>query len=122
MLKKRLIIAGGRDFNDYSLLETEINSFLIENNLDKDNCAIVSGHAKGADELGELFARRNGFELLLFKANWTLYGKSAGMFRNVQMAKNSTHCLAFWDGQSRGTKHMIDMAKKYGITHRVTRY
>lgn len=38
------------------------------------------------------------------------------------MAQNADALVAFWDGKSRGTKHMIDLADKYGLKVRVIKY
>ena len=69
---------------------------------------ILSGGARGADQLGEEYARRRGVALSLFPADWDRFGKKAGYIRNHQMAQRAERLVAFWDGASRGTKHMID--------------
>lgn len=80
---------------------------------------IASGCARGADKLGELYAEQRGYQVIKFPADWDRHGKSAGYIRNEQMAKYANALVAFWDGTSRGTKHMIGLAKKHGITVRV---
>jgi hypothetical protein len=118
MIELRVIIAGGRDFNDYNLLERNVNDIL---KIYDNKIRIISGTAKGADQLGEKFAKDNHYELSRFPANWDLYGKSAGYRRNAEMAKfavengNIGILIAFWNGKSRGTKHMIDLAKRYNL-------
>lgn len=107
----KIIIAGGRDFNDYDLLKKEASRFL--NTLDIDSgLEIVSGGAKGVDAMGERFAQENDFAVKLFPADWSKYGRSAGPKRNKQMAEYATHLIAFWNGESKGTKSMITLAKK----------
>jgi hypothetical protein len=113
----RLIVAGGRNFNDYELLRSKLDFFLKQTN----DTEIVSGKAKGADSLGERYANEHSLPVKDFPANWSL-GKSAGYIRNEEMAKYATHCVCFWDGISKGTKHMIDLAKKYKLKLRVVRY
>jgi hypothetical protein len=83
---------------------------------------IVSGTAAGADTLGERYAQEKGYEVKKFPAQWDLYGKSAGYKRNQQMAEYADGLIAFWDGKSRGTKHMIDIATNKGLKVRVIRY
>lgn len=110
----KLIIAGGREFNDYALLTAECDKF-IENILADEYykiITIISGAARGADRLGERYATDNGYPLSSFPANWDLYGKSAGYKRNVQMSEEADGLIAFHDGQSRGTQHMIDIMNK----------
>jgi len=82
--------------------------------LDKILCAgdiIVSGGAKGADSLAEEYAQQKEFTVVVYKAMWDLYGKSAGFKRNVQIIDDSDEVIAFWDGKSKGTKHSINLAK-----------
>jgi predicted Rossmann fold nucleotide-binding protein DprA/Smf involved in DNA uptake len=114
----RIIIAGGRDFNDYPLLEKEALSF-ISGLGDKSDIEIVSGGAKGVDALGERFAKENGLSLAVFPADWKKYGRTAGPQRNKQMADYATHLLSFWNGESRGTKSMITLAKKKSLNVKV---
>ena len=116
--KFRVIIAGGRDFNDFRLLSEKCMNILKN----KTNVEIVSGTAKGADKMGEQFARFMGYPIKQFPANWEVFGKSAGYKRNEEMAQYADALIAFWDGHSKGTKHMIDLAKKYNLKVRVIHY
>ncbi|WP_303982932.1 DUF2493 domain-containing protein [Niallia circulans] len=120
MRKLRVIVAGGRDFNDYVLLKTNLDYVL--RNRQVDEVVIVSGKARGADSLGELYAKERGLEVSAYPADWDTYGKSAGYIRNKQMAETSHALMAFWDGKSRGTKHMIDLAKEKGLRVQVVPY
>ena len=108
-----LIIAGGRDFNNYPAITkafAELTEFIPDNTI-----TIISGMARGADTLGIRLAQEYGMELIRKPANWDLYGKSAGYRRNEQMAQMATHLIVAWDGKSKGTGHMIDLAKKYNL-------
>lgn len=106
----RLAIVGSRTFGDYEKLEK-----FIRDNFDVDSIThIISGGAKGADSLGERFAKENAKELVVFPAEWKKYGKSAGFKRNVDIINACDVCVAFWDGKSHGTKHDIDLCEKYG--------
>jgi len=80
---------------------------------------IVSGGAKGADQLGEQYAKENNYNLRIFPADWDKYGKKAGYIRNEEMAKYADACVCFWDGKSKGTKMMIELAKKYKLKTRL---
>jgi len=73
---------------------------------------VISGTAQGADQLGEKWALDNNIPLERYPANWDKHGRSAGYKRNVLMAANAQALIALWDGESRGTKHMIDIALK----------
>ena len=83
---------------------------------------IISGTARGADTLGEQYAREWGFKLQQFPADWKSCGKTAGIIRNVQMADNADALIAFWDGKSRGTAHMINTAKKKRLPVRIVMF
>jgi len=114
----KVIVAGGRDFADYDLLKSKLDNLLVN----RDPVEIVSGTARGADKLGEFYAKRSQLALALFPADWDLYGKSAGYKRNAQMADYADALVAFWDGKSRGTMHMINLAKSAGLQVRVVNY
>ena len=101
----KLIIAGGRDFNDMELLSMTVQH-LADTELADKSVSIVSGMARGADALGYLFAHQRGVVVHEFPAQWDRYGKKAGFMRNTQMAKEADGLLAFFSG-SNGTAHMI---------------
>ena len=113
----RTIIAGGRTFNDSSLL-----SYSIYKNLPWKITTVISGTANGADNLGELWAIASHIPFKLFPAKWKTHGKAAGPIRNAEMAANADALLAFWDGESRGTANMISTARKAGLKVHVVRY
>ncbi len=102
----KVIIAGSREFNDYSRLRDFCDRVLDG---EKD-IEVVSGTAKGADQMGERYAKERGYPVKRFPANWGKHGKGAGMIRNNDMADYGDALIAFWDGRSRGTKHIIAMA------------
>ena len=116
----RIIIAGSRDMDDYEIARKAVDMVLEEIRTGCPVC-ILSGHCRGADLLGERYAKEHGIRLALFPARWEQYGKRAGYVRNTLMAEYASNedvagCLiAFWDGKSRGTKMMIDIAGKKGI-------
>lgn len=114
----KIIIAGTRTFNNYPLLSCYCD-FILQNRFE---VTIVSGTAKGADILGEQYAKSKGYPLTQFKPDWDTYGKAAGYRRNSEMAQYSDALIAFWDGKSKGTKHMIDIARKEGLKVRVYYY
>ena len=113
----KVIIAGGRDFNDLKLL-SKVCDYYLQN---KDNIEIVSGSARGADRLGEEYAKSKGYSIKYFPANWDI-GKSAGYIRNAEMADYGDAAIIFWNGVSKGTKHMIDLSKKQNLLLRICKY
>ena len=110
----RIIVAGSRTFNNYPLLKHTLNNFIQQLGA-YDSIEIVSGGAPGADRFGERYAREQGYSLKIFPAHWNLYGKRAGYLRNAEMADYADCLVAFWDCQSPGTKHMINLAMQKGL-------
>ena len=115
----KVIIAGSRAFNDYEMLKRHAD-YLLQNK--NGQIEIVSGHAKGADSLGERYAKERGYSLKLFPAKWEAYGKRAGYLRNEEMANYADALIAFWDGESKGTEHMINFATEKGLNVRVRNF
>ena len=113
-------MAGGREFDKYCLLKERMDYYLA--NIDPNSIEIVSGGAKGADSLGERYAKEKGYLLTIMSADWNMFGKSAGYIRNSDMTKYANACVAFWDGVSKGTNHMINLSKSEGSLLRVVKY
>lgn len=116
----RVIIAGGRDFNNYDFLKEKVTKAL--QNFSDDDIIVVCGEAKGADSLGKQLAMEMGWEVHSFPADWETYGKRAGHIRNRAMAQNADALIAFWDGKSRGTKGMIEFATEAKLLTKVYQY
>lgn len=110
----KTIIAGSRSFNNFKLLTEICDKEIITE--------IISGTARGADTLGEYYAVTHNILIKRFPANWNKYGKSAGYIRNKKMAEYADALIAFWDGKSKGTKHMIDLATNQGLKIKVIMY
>lgn len=105
----KVIIAGGRDITDYELVLSAVSESQF------DITEVVSGGASGVDTLAIVFAMENNIPSQTFMANWTKYGNAAGPIRNRLMADNAEALIAIWDGKSRGTKNMIEEAKKRNL-------
>lgn len=115
----RVIIAGSRKFSDYQKLKENCDRILREKLEDEECCVIiVSGHAQGADTLGEQYARERGLQLDAHPADWKKYGRSAGVIRNKEMAENADAQIAFpQEGEeNRGTRNMVKIALTRGLT------
>lgn len=112
----RVIIAGSRSINDMKKVYNAIDAsgfYLSE---------IVSGGARGVDTLAIVLADDKKIPCKVFPAEWKRYGKSAGYKRNLVMGDYANALIAIWDGESKGTKHMIDIAKKKGLEVYVDEY
>ena len=105
----RVIIAGSRD----DIIYSDIVEAIKESGFDIS--VVISGDARGADRFGERYAKENGIEVEKYPADWDKYGKSAGYIRNSQMADIADALIAVWNGTSKGTEHMINIARKKGL-------
>lgn len=114
----KVIVAGGRDFYNVPFMFAELDRLLAVPIHNGRKVTIVSGGAKGADECGLWYANIRNLPTHVFHPDWDKHGKSAGMLRNVDMADDADMLIAFWDMESRGTKHMIDTARAKNLkTH-----
>lgn len=104
----KLIIAGTRDYSPDTMTIAKIVHIAKF-----DVTEVVSGCARGVDQCGERYAIEYGINIKRFpvtREEWTRIGPSAGIKRNLRMAEYADGLLAFWDGQSPGTRHMISEA------------
>ena len=115
----KIVIAGGRDFQNYEVLRGAMDGVLA--NISSP-ITIVSGAARGADTLGEQYAAERGLDVIRFPADWKKFGRRAGPIRNEQMAEAANMLVAFWDGQSRGTKNIIGNMEQRGKPYYVYDY
>jgi hypothetical protein len=104
----RVIVAGSREFTNYTLLKNRCDFLLSQ----RQDVVIVSGCARGADTLGERYAKERGYPIAKYPADWDTHGKKAGPIRNEQMAKNADALIAFPIGRSPGTRNMITQARR----------
>lgn len=117
----RVIIAGTRHFKDYALLCRYADTLLEKKREAGEEIIIVSGHCRGADLLGERYARERGYQVEVYEADWS-GGRGAGPRRNRLMAERADALIAMWDGKSRGTLNMINEAREHGLAVRVKQY
>lgn len=104
---ERVAIVGSRGYPD----EDDVFSYVHE--LPSDT-VVVSGGAEGPDTWAEKAAKRRGMLVVVYRADWSLYGKAAGPIRNAEIVANCDRVVAFWDGHSRGTKSTIGIANRQG--------
>lgn len=113
----KVIVAGGRDFDNYEFMSAKLDEIFEQfPDFKEHHITIVSGMAKGADTLAIRYADERKLTKILFPANWKKYPRIAGFLRNEDMLSVATQLIAFWDGRSSGTKHMIEIAQKKGIS------
>jgi len=117
-MKKRVVIAGSRNFNDYEMFANIVGEFL-KPICEEYEMIIVSGHCSGTDLMGERYAKENGFDVEIYPAEWKKYGRSAGPKRNKQMVDVADFAIAFLSVNSKGTHSMIQYAKQKGISVKI---
>ncbi len=105
----KTIIAGSREYTNYAAMKSIL-----------DRCSweiteVVSGTCRGPDQLGERWGEKNGVLVTQFPADWNGLGKRAGFVRNEEMAEYGEAAIIFWDGESSGTKSMIDLALSHKL-------
>lgn len=100
-------IVGSREFGDLEQVVTFVNTLPV-------GTVVVSGGARGVDSIAEAATKRRGLETCIFPADWTHYGKAAGIRRNVEIVNKADVIVAFWDGRSRGTEYTIELARVKG--------
>jgi hypothetical protein len=100
----KTIIAGSRDIQNYRLVEEAVrrSGYIIT--------TVISGGARGVDRLGLAYARQRRIPFQVFMPEWERLGKGAGMVRNREMANVADALIAVWDGKSKGTRNMIELA------------
>ena len=89
--ENRIIIAGTRTFSDYEKAKLHLDQLIGH----VEKAVIFSGMAKGADQMGERYAKERGFPILTFIPDWDEYGKKAGPIRNQRMVEKASYLIAF---------------------------
>jgi predicted Rossmann fold nucleotide-binding protein DprA/Smf involved in DNA uptake len=120
----KLIIAGSRDlFLTDMEISKAVSAFIMANPIPVYTVItppapylteIVSGKARGIDQLGEAWARARDIPIAPFPADWKKHKKAAGPIRNREMAAYADGALVLWDGKSRGSKNMYETMRGLG--------
>jgi hypothetical protein len=105
----KLMVCGSRNVTNKEKIFKTLDDLSIEK-----ITYLIHGCARGVDSIAGEWANKRGIPILEYPAQWEKYGKIAGFKRNTDMIKECDICVAFWDGQSKGTLDSIDKAKKFG--------
>ena len=106
-MEKKIVVFGSREYDDYFTAKKYIE-YCISEIKQKYTLIFISGGCRGADKIGERYAKENGFSLRVLTADWQKHGKAAGPIRNEQMSQEGDFFICFWNGKSRGTKNMLE--------------
>lgn len=113
----KLLVCGSRTITDPNYVWDAINYFIESQGIDIKDLTVIEGKAKGVDTLAKVWAQQRKIPVEEYPAEWDKYGKAAGYIRNEVMVKACDICLILWDGESKGTKHDIDLCVKYDKKH-----
>lgn len=108
----RILVCGGRDYEDYDTLKTVLSSLQVTKG---HFTAIIHGDAKGADKLAGRYAEMHNIPVARFPADWERHGKKAGPLRNKQMLAVGKPDLVVAFAGGKGTADMIHQSKKAGV-------
>lgn len=110
----RVLVCGGRDFDDPGLLFKTLENHHIEK--------LIEGGARGADRIARQYAYTMNIPKLTFEADWKKYGNSAGPIRNQQMIDEGKPDLVIAFPGGRGTADMVKRAIKAGVPVEIVSY
>ena len=120
--ERRLLVCGSRTITDKNWIYSQIESYWYEHLACYSDPIMIEVGARGVDLIARSYAIDNEWEIEEYPAEWDKYGKSAGYIRNDIMVKKADEVLILWDGTSKGTKHDIDLCKKYNKPHKIVIY
>jgi hypothetical protein len=104
----RVAIVGSRDYPNMRDVAAYVDRMDPED-------VVVSGGARGVDTVAAIAARARGMSVVVIPADWSRYGRDAGMIRNTEIVRSVDRVVAFWDGRSPGTKNTMDTATRAGV-------
>lgn len=107
----KIAVVGSRNFNNKDFVINKLSAIILDLEY-YDDILIISGGAYGVDSWAEEVALIHKISKIIFKPDWDKYGKRAGFLRNELIVNEADKVIAFWDGQSKGTKNSIDLAIK----------
>ena len=107
----KVIIAGSRGITQYTIVQEAIDEAFKKEGIEITE--VVSGTAKGVDQLGEVAAELNDIPIKQFPAEWSKYGRSAGFVRNGKIADDADVLIAcVANDRKGGTEDTIGKFKK----------
>lgn len=108
----RVLVCGGRDFNDAARIWSVLDHYLREAD---DFACLIHGAARGADSIGGEWAQARSVPIEAFPADWAAHGTIAGPIRNAQMLREGKPTLVIAFPGGAGTRNMVERAKRAGV-------
>lgn len=125
---RKLLVCGSRTIRDTTYIKgptqwakDQIEAYWYWNLAGYEDLTMIEGAAKGIDTIAKEYAQENDWKIEEYPADWSI-GKQAGILRNELMVKAADEVLILWDGESKGTKHDIDLCEKYNKPYVVLIY
>lgn len=106
-MSPRVAVVGSREYPDLVMVAKCVRALFP-------GTVVITGGAQGVDKTAEKAARIYGLAVEVYHADWKKHGRAAGPVRNKQIVDACDRMLAFWDGESPGTRNAINLAKKAG--------
>jgi hypothetical protein len=109
-VRLKLAVVGSRSIQNFRFVGCILDGIVAA--MGYSEVTLISGAAAGVDSLAAKWARKRGFEVIEFPADWEAHGRSAGFIRNRDIVESADGVVAIWDGISKGTANSISLAKK----------
>lgn len=107
----RVLVCGSRYFDNYRYVENILDKYHSYFKFD----SLIHGGAYGIDNLAGLWAQEHEIPMIVYRADWDKYGKSAGSIRNKQMLEEGKPDMVIAFPGGKGTANMIKQAKEANI-------
>jgi hypothetical protein len=107
----RVLVCGGRDFDDRARLYAALDRLHLQHGFS----LLIAGGAQGADTLAVQWARSRGIRTKIFMARWITEGRAAGPIRNARMLNEGRPDLVVAFPGGKGTDGMVAMARGAGV-------
>lgn len=110
--KLKVAVVGSRSFQNSSFLSSVLDQLREQ----VGDFTLVSGGARGADTLAATWALQRDLLITEHLPDWSKHGRRAGIIRNRDVVDDADLLLAFWDGDSPGTAHVIEYAREVHVS------
>jgi len=120
MTEFRILICGGRDYDDrtrfFHFMDSVLETIGETGETPRRDVVIIHGAARGADTLADDYGRERGLRVIRYPADWKTHKRAAGPIRNRLMLTDSQpHVIIAFPGGD-GTADMVSIGKKAGVS------